>query len=121
MASTSLDAAGRQRRGAARRGRAAPVADVENYDVEIARALTAGADVRLDRPQPPNDASGTSGMKAALNGVPTLGILDGRWIEGHVERSSTCSISTSSGPTSGEGARRSAPRDRRAGRPGATR
>jgi len=62
-----------------------PVAYLENYDMTIARLLTAGADVWLNTPQPPLEASGTSGMKAALNGVPSLSVLDGWWIEGHVE------------------------------------
>jgi starch phosphorylase len=47
--------------------------------------LTAGVDVWLNTPQPPLEASGTSGMKAALNGVPSLSILDGWWIEGCIE------------------------------------
>jgi starch phosphorylase len=47
--------------------------------------LIAGVDVWLNTPQPPLEASGTSGMKAALNGVPSLSVLDGWWIEGHVE------------------------------------
>lgn len=44
-----------------------------------------GVDVWLNTPKPPLEASGTSGMKAALNGVPSLSILDGWWIEGHIE------------------------------------
>jgi starch phosphorylase len=47
--------------------------------------MTAGVDVWLNTPQPPLEASGTSGMKAALNGVPSLSIRDGWWLEGHVE------------------------------------
>ncbi|MBW2245721.1 MAG: hypothetical protein JRF62_00695 [Deltaproteobacteria bacterium] len=47
--------------------------------------MTCGVDVWLNTPQKPREASGTSGMKAALNGVPGLSILDGWWIEGHVE------------------------------------
>ena len=58
---------------------------LENYDMEMARLLTAGVDVWLNTPQPPLEASGTSGMKAALNGVPSLSILDGWWIEGWIE------------------------------------
>ena len=61
------------------------VAYLENYDMELARDLTSGVDVWLNTPQPPLEASGTSGMKAALNGVPSLSILDGWWIEGHIE------------------------------------
>jgi len=58
---------------------------VENYDMELARSLCAGVDLWLNTPERPMEASGTSGMKAALNGVPSLSILDGWWIEGHVE------------------------------------
>jgi starch phosphorylase len=56
-----------------------------NYDMDLARHLLAGVDVWLNTPQPPMEASGTSGMKAALNGVPSLSILDGWWIEGCIE------------------------------------
>ncbi len=58
---------------------------LENYDFEQAKLLTAGVDLWLNTPQPPLEASGTSGMKAALNGVPSLSILDGWWIEGWIE------------------------------------
>jgi starch phosphorylase len=58
---------------------------LENYEMEQAKALTSGVDVWLNTPQPPLEASGTSGMKAALNGVPSLSILDGWWIEGWIE------------------------------------
>ncbi|MBU6410771.1 MAG: alpha-glucan family phosphorylase, partial [Verrucomicrobia bacterium] len=58
---------------------------LENYDWELARLLVAGVDVWLNTPEPPLEASGTSGMKAALNGVPSLSILDGWWLEGCVE------------------------------------
>jgi len=51
----------------------------------MGRLITAGADVWLNTPQPPLEASGTSGMKAALNGVPSLSVLDGWWIEGCIE------------------------------------
>jgi starch phosphorylase len=51
----------------------------------LAKRLTAGADVWLNTPQPPLEASGTSGMKAALNGVPSLSVLDGWWLEGCIE------------------------------------
>lgn len=56
-----------------------------NYDMEVAKILCAGADVWLNTPLPPLEASGTSGMKAAMNGVPSLSVLDGWWIEGHLE------------------------------------
>jgi starch phosphorylase len=58
---------------------------LENYDMDLARALCAGVDLWLNTPERPLEASGTSGMKAALNGVPSLSVLDGWWIEGHVE------------------------------------
>lgn len=58
---------------------------LENYDWALARLLVAGVDVWLNTPQPPLEASGTSGMKAALNGVPSLSVLDGWWLEGWVE------------------------------------
>ena len=62
-----------------------PVVYIPDYDVEVAAALVAGVDVWLNTPEPPLEASGTSGMKAAHNGVPSLGTLDGWWIEGHIE------------------------------------
>jgi starch phosphorylase len=58
---------------------------LENYDQELAKLLIAGVDVWLNTPQKPKEASGTSGMKAAHNGVPSLSILDGWWIEGCLE------------------------------------
>lgn len=56
-----------------------------NYDVRTARLMTAGVDLWLNTPKPPMEASGTSGMKAAHNGVPSLSIYDGWWLEGCVE------------------------------------
>jgi len=56
-----------------------------NYDMEIARMLTSGVDLWLNTPQRPLEASGTSGMKAVHNGIPNFGVLDGWWIEGHIE------------------------------------
>jgi starch phosphorylase len=58
---------------------------VENYEMSIAARIVAGVDLWLNNPMKPLEASGTSGMKAALNGVPSLSVLDGWWIEGHVE------------------------------------
>lgn len=58
---------------------------LENYDMALALILCAGVDLWLNTPHKPLEASGTSGMKAALNGVPSLSVLDGWWIEGHVE------------------------------------
>ena len=62
-----------------------PIAYLPEYDLDTARLLTAGADVWLNTPLRPLEASGTSGMKAAFNGVPSLSILDGWWIEGCIE------------------------------------
>ena len=61
------------------------IAYLENYDMELAQLLTAGVDVWLNTPLRPLEASGTSGMKAAHNGVPSFSVLDGWWIEGHIE------------------------------------
>jgi starch phosphorylase len=58
---------------------------LENYDWTLGALITAGVDVWLNTPQRPQEASGTSGMKAAMNGVPSLSILDGWWIEGCFE------------------------------------
>ncbi|MBI4295765.1 MAG: alpha-glucan family phosphorylase [Chloroflexi bacterium] len=58
---------------------------LEEYDIAVAKYLCAGVDLWVNTPQKPQEASGTSGMKAALNGVPSLSILDGWWIEGHIE------------------------------------
>jgi starch phosphorylase len=58
---------------------------LENYDMKLGKLITSGVDVWLNTPQPPLEASGTSGMKAALNGVPSLSVLDGWWIEGYIE------------------------------------
>ena len=58
---------------------------LENYNMALAKLITAGVDLWLNTPQRPQEASGTSGMKAALNGVPSLSILDGWWIEGCIE------------------------------------
>ncbi|MGQ0713939.1 MAG: alpha-glucan family phosphorylase [Gemmatimonadaceae bacterium] len=55
---------------------------LENYDMTLGRAITSGCDAWLNNPIPPLEASGTSGMKAALNGVPSFSVLDGWWIEG---------------------------------------
>jgi starch phosphorylase len=55
---------------------------VEDYDIRIARFLVGGVDVWLNNPRRPMEASGTSGMKAAINGIPSVSILDGWWDEG---------------------------------------
>lgn len=58
---------------------------LENYEMYLGMMLTSGVDIWLNNPQRPREASGTSGMKAALNGVPHFSVLDGWWLEGHVE------------------------------------
>ncbi|HYL83498.1 MAG TPA: alpha-glucan family phosphorylase [Candidatus Angelobacter sp.] len=58
---------------------------LDDYNMELGGKITAGVDLWLNTPQFPLEASGTSGMKAALNGVPSLSILDGWWVEGHIE------------------------------------
>ena len=70
---------------AATLGDALSVVYLENYEIALAQRLVAGVDLWLNTPRPPLEASGTSGMKAALNGVPSLSTLDGWWIEGCVE------------------------------------
>jgi glycogen phosphorylase len=62
-----------------------PVIYLPDYDMALARLLTAGTDIWINTPLPPLEASGTSGMKAAFNGVPSLSVLDGWWIEGCLE------------------------------------
>jgi starch phosphorylase len=62
-----------------------PVVYLEEHDMGLARLLCSGVDVWLNNPQKPLEASGTSGMKAALNGVPSLSVLDGWWPEGWIE------------------------------------
>lgn len=57
---------------------------LENYDMTLGRLITTGVDLWLNNPVKPLEASGTSGMKAALNGVPNLSTLDGWWVEGLV-------------------------------------
>lgn len=61
------------------------IAYLENYDLEMAAKLISGVDVWLNTPLPPYEASGTSGMKAAHNGVINFSVLDGWWVEGCVE------------------------------------
>ncbi|HET8825359.1 MAG TPA: alpha-glucan family phosphorylase [Terriglobales bacterium] len=58
---------------------------VENYDMRWGRLITSGVDLWLNNPMRPQEASGTSGMKAALNGVPSFSVVDGWWAEGHIE------------------------------------
>lgn len=58
---------------------------LDDYDMRLAKILVAGCDIWLNTPQRPFEASGTSGMKAALNGVPQISTLDGWWIEGCID------------------------------------
>jgi glycogen phosphorylase len=62
-----------------------PMAFLPDYDMRIAASLVAGVDIWLNTPRPPLEASGTSGMKAALNGVLNMSVLDGWWVEAHIE------------------------------------
>jgi starch phosphorylase len=59
------------------------IAFLEDYDLHMARFLVQGVDIWLNNPRRPNEASGTSGMKAAMNGVPNLSVLDGWWPEAY--------------------------------------
>jgi starch phosphorylase len=61
------------------------IAFIHNYDMKIGKLMTAGVDLWLNTPRRPKEASGTSGMKAAHNGVPQFGTLDGWWLEGCIE------------------------------------
>lgn len=69
-----------------------PVVYIENYDMRWGGLFTAGVDLWLNTPHRPFEASGTSGMKAALNGVPSLSVRDGWWVEGHFEGTTGWSI-----------------------------
>jgi starch phosphorylase len=76
---------------------------VPNYDMEWGSLITSGVDLWLNTPQKPQEASGTSGMKAALNGVPSLSVLDGWWVEGCIEGVTGWSIEdVSASPGKGE-------------------
>ncbi len=65
---------------------------LDNYNINLAKTIVAGVDIWLNNPQPPKEASGTSGMKASINGIPNLSVLDGWWLEGHVENVTGWSI-----------------------------
>jgi starch phosphorylase len=68
---------------------------VENYDMRWGGLITSGVDIWLNNPRRPQEASGTSGMKAAINGVPSLSVVDGWWIEGYIEGITGWSVGTS--------------------------
>jgi glycogen phosphorylase len=72
-----------------------------DYDIDLAKLMISGVDLWLNTPEPPLEASGTSGMKAAVNGVPSLSILDGWWIEGHVEGVTGWAIGSRAQPRTG--------------------
>jgi glycogen phosphorylase len=74
------------------------MAFLPDYDLEAAKALVAGADIWLNTPLPPLEASGTSGMKAAMNGVLNLSVLDGWWIEAWIEDTTGWSIGSDGAP-----------------------
>jgi starch phosphorylase len=74
---------------------------LDEYNLEVGGQITSGVDLWLNTPQFPLEASGTSGMKAALNGVPSLSILDGWWVEGHIEGITGWSIGESRHSTGG--------------------
>ena len=90
------------RAGEQLRGGDLTVVYLQDYDMDLARLLTSGSDVWLNTPLRPLEASGTSGMKAAHNGVPSLSILDGWWVEGHVEGFTGWSIGTETTEEDGE-------------------
>lgn len=79
-------------------GDALRVVYVENYEMALGGMLTSGCDVWLNTPTRPLEASGTSGMKAALNGVPSLSVLDGWWIEGCLEGTTGWAVGGTSAP-----------------------
>ncbi len=74
------------------------MAYLSNYDMDVALKMVSGVDLWLNTPLRPYEASGTSGMKAAHNGVLNFSVLDGWWIEGHIEGVTGWSI----GPTPSE-------------------
>ena len=88
--------------------KAVPVVFLDDYNMDVGEKITSGVDLWLNTPQFPLEASGTSGMKAALNGVPSLSVLDGWWVEGHIEGVTGWSVGEKREATGG-----SAPSDNR--------
>jgi starch phosphorylase len=72
------------------------IAFIQNYNMDTALKIISGVDVWLNTPLRPYEASGTSGMKATHNGVPNFSVLDGWWIEGHIENLTGWAIGPSS-------------------------
>jgi starch phosphorylase len=85
-------------------GDALRVVYVENYEMALGGMLTSGVDLWLNTPTRPLEASGTSGMKSALNGVPSLSVLDGWWIEGCVEGATGWAVGGMAAPPDAEAA-----------------
>ena len=77
---------------------------VENYDITWGAMICSGVDLWLNTPEKEREASGTSGMKAAMNGVPSLSVLDGWWLEGHIEGVTGWSIEDNGDGEAGEAA-----------------
>lgn len=78
------------------------LAYLRNYGFSLGQRMTAGVDIWVNTPQRPMEASGTSGMKAALNGIPSLSVLDGWWLEGCIEGVTGWSIGQSAAPQKGD-------------------
>ncbi|MEJ2346018.1 MAG: alpha-glucan family phosphorylase [Gammaproteobacteria bacterium] len=81
-----------------------PMAFLPDYDMATALTMASGADVWLNTPLRPHEASGTSGMKAAFNGVPHLSVLDGWWVEGCIEGVTGWAVGDSSESSNGDDA-----------------
>lgn len=89
-------------RAAAELGEAVPTVFLPGHDMSLAKRLVSGSDIWLNTPLPPLEASGTSGMKAALNGVINLSVRDGWWVEGCVEGVTGWGLDGLDGPASHE-------------------
>jgi starch phosphorylase len=80
-----------------------PSAFLPNYDMQLGLHMVSGSDIWLNTPLRPLEASGTSGMKAAFNGVPSLSVLDGWWMEGGIEGVTGWSIGSRAAPDANDG------------------